>query len=166
MWSREIIGVKPVGWDQCTMITSHTIDSRKKYTSLKFQSYMNFGIYPHDQHVAPFLKGHPFNKIDECGLEDLLFYGGEDALYEAMLLQKQHEELSFNSTLLSANDFMLDGAKALCNTHSNGIPVNEEYYKEDYTIRDFIEQRFPVEFFIQIEVKQDEQERDIGNRQL
>jgi uracil-DNA glycosylase family 4 len=130
MWTREIIGVKPVGWDQCTMISSHTIDSRKKYTSLKFQSYMNFGIYPYDQHVAPFLKGYPFNKIDECDLEDLLFYGGEDALYEAMLLNKQHEELSFNSTLLAANDFMVDGAKALCNTHSNGIPVNQKYYED------------------------------------
>jgi len=130
MWTREIIGVKPIGWDTCTMITSHTIDSRKKFTGLKFQTYINFGVYPYGKHVDPYLKGFPFNRVDECDLEDLLFYGGEDSLYTAMLRERQQKYLADRPSLLEANYFMINGACSLCNMHSKGIPINEEYYKD------------------------------------
>lgn len=144
-WSEFILGVKVRNWKWCTMLCSHILDTRKKYTGLKFQSYINFGVYPYDKHIAQYLKdttGSGFNKIDDAPLDSLLMYGGMDSWLTHRLYNRQLEEFTNSkrgNRLAAGYKLFHEGNLALCEIQSNGIPMNEGYYaKKDRELSESI----------------------------
>jgi DNA polymerase-1 len=133
-WSEFILGVRVRNWKWDTMLCSHVLDARKNYTGLKFQSYINFGVYPYDKHISIFLKdttGSGFNRIDDAPLDSLLLYGGMDAYLTYQLYNRQLEEFTTSESRIAlARGYRLfhEGNLALCEIQSNGIPMNEQYY--------------------------------------
>jgi hypothetical protein len=82
------------------MLAAHILDNRRGVCSLKFQTYINFGVVGYDDFTAPFLKGadaknsNSMNKIrdiwqDRNGREKLLKYCGLDSLFTYRLAVKQ-----------------------------------------------------------------------------
>jgi uracil-DNA glycosylase family 4 len=99
-WSREKIGTEVNNWKICTMNAAHCLDNRKGISSLKFQTYVNFGIPDYDSHISPWITGtkdeygaNSLNKIKEFikqyGTKDILKYNGLDSIFGLMLAQKQ-----------------------------------------------------------------------------
>jgi uracil-DNA glycosylase family 4 len=104
-WSRVRLGtgIKPWIWD--TLIAAHIIDNRTNILSLKFQSYVHFGIADYDSEVSPYLKGtdpknaNSMNRIYEFierySERDLLTYCGMDALLEYKLAMLQMKQIGY-----------------------------------------------------------------------
>lgn len=105
-WSKYYLGydINPLKWD--TMNISHFLDNRKYITSLKFQTYVNFGIIDYDSHMKQWLHASPSetkkhganaqNKLRELiktsdGIRTLLKYNALDASYTLMLFLQQLE---------------------------------------------------------------------------
>lgn len=91
LWSKIILGIEPRGWIHDTMVFSHIEDEREGYTSLDFQTFVNWGI-EYGEEVSPFkpfIEGTHFNRIHECPLHKLLLYGGGDAFFTQQLFLKQ-----------------------------------------------------------------------------
>jgi DNA polymerase len=93
-WTVAKLGheVKPWHWD--TMLASHVLDNRSEITSLKFQSYIQFGIGDYDSHIAPYMRSKEslgINHIQELDIEELLMYNGLDAKLTYMLMERQKE---------------------------------------------------------------------------
>jgi hypothetical protein len=95
MWTRKFSGypVSPWGWD--TLLAAHVIDNRRSICSLKFQTYVNFGVVDYDSHLSHFLRsedsknGNAVNNIQEIDLMDLLLYNGLDSIFGYKLMLKQ-----------------------------------------------------------------------------
>jgi len=108
-WTQECIKVKIGGWEWCSMNNAHILDNRKGIVSLKFQTYIHFGIADYDGDVAPFLKSidknkhgaNSFNKIDQFiktyGIEKLFEYCGKDSIFGYMLTLKQMKEMGYGT---------------------------------------------------------------------
>lgn len=84
-WTRAKLGfpVNNFVWDSMNM--AHVLDHRAGVTSVKFQSFVRFGVPAWDLQVAPYLKASAPdipNRIRECDLESLLIYNGIDSLVE------------------------------------------------------------------------------------
>lgn len=132
VWTSQLLNVNVKSWMWDTMLASHVLDNRSSYTGLKFQSYINFGIYPYDKEIRKFLKAktaNSFNKVEEAPLDKLLHYGGLDSLLTSKLFYKQVKEFeSRGRNLAEAYNLLHDGTLALSKVEQNGICVNEEYY--------------------------------------
>ena len=136
IWTKFIMGCPIINPKFCTMTCAHILDCRKDITGLKFQSYINFGIYPYDKHIKPFLKdtGNGFNRVDEAPLSDLLLYGGMDSWLTKLLYYKQMEQMTLTegmsqrNKLAQAYQFFHQGTLAFSEIQCNGIPMNEDYY--------------------------------------
>lgn len=87
-------------WD--SMLAAHILDNRSGVTSLKFQTYVNFGIVDYASEITPYLQStsaknaNALNRINELlktinGKQNLLKYCALDAVYEYRLAQKQSE---------------------------------------------------------------------------
>ena len=130
-WSAIIIGSRPIGlvWD--TMMAAHIIDNRPKFTGLKFQTFINWGVRPYDEHIKHFLdsKGKEFNTIMKALLRELLLYCGLDCLYGIRLFEKQKSRLNGRKGLLNANSFFTRGLVTMGSIQLNGIQMDEKYYK-------------------------------------
>ena len=130
-WSRVSLGIEPKGWEWDTMLSSHILDCRRKYTSLNFQTYINFGVRPYDAHIKDFLKtkgNSIYNKIDQAPLDELLLYGGFDSHWTFDLYTEQKKVFAERKTLEKPRKFFLDGTLCFSDMQMNGIPANEEYY--------------------------------------
>lgn len=96
-WTRAEYGhgVRNWGWD--TMLAAHCLDNRPGICSLKFQSWVQLGVPTYNANVAPYLESSngPYNRIHEIALDDLLHYGGMDALLEYRLAMRQRKEMGF-----------------------------------------------------------------------
>lgn len=101
-WLRHFYDIKtnPFIWD--TVLAAHIIDNRQGITSLKFQTYINFGIADYDSEIDPYLKSenklnsNSFNKALYCMQEKekdlrkkLMHYCALDSLYTYKLAMKQ-----------------------------------------------------------------------------
>ena len=76
------------------------MNHQKGISGLKLQSYVNFGIAGYDNSVASFLKSknkddgdNSFNRILEADQDQLLLYGGMDAMLEFRLAYTQMEQM-------------------------------------------------------------------------
>ncbi len=128
-WSYNIMGVRIRNFSWDTMLASHVLDNRRKFTGLKFQGFVNFGLPPWGKDLDQYLRGDgEFNKIMDAPLDELLYYGGMDSLVGKRLFEKQVKEFTGQTGLTSALDFIVDGARELLVVHENGIPVDEPYY--------------------------------------
>lgn len=104
-WSREKLGVEVAGWWFDTLLGARLIDNRADISSLKFQVYINFGLVDYDSHIESFKKSaekgaHAVNRIKQLKIDDLLMYGGLDALFERWLGEVQEREID-NATEIS-----------------------------------------------------------------
>ena len=129
VWTSEIIGVEVENWGWDSMIAAHIIDNRRKFSGLKFQTYINFGFYPYDKPIARYIKGFPFNKMEECPLDDLLHYSGLDSLFGFMLRPIQKREIEARG-LTYPYDFFHEGTLAFADIEKRGVATDEEYYHE------------------------------------
>jgi hypothetical protein len=97
IWSRfRLNGTKVENWVWDTMVCGHVLDHRPGITSLKFQSYVRYGLADYDSHIEPFLKApdsNSFNRIYELDKKDLLVYNGIDGLMEYRVAMDQMREM-------------------------------------------------------------------------
>ncbi len=137
LWSSKILNVKINNWYWDTMLATHIIDNRTGITSLKFQTYVNFGIAGYEDEVKPYLDNvddddlYGFNRIEECDLDKVLYYNGEDSFYEHLLFKKQlkHPNLAKN---INGFGLLMDGTLRLKETEKYGISTDQVYYKEQF----------------------------------
>jgi len=129
IWSRKFFGVETTLWKWDTMMASRILDNRTGISGLKRQVYLNFGVLPYDKHIEKFLKGDPFNKVDQARLDDLLLYNGLDSYYTLMLYLDQREKITGNYK--NAYDLFHEGTLELANLEYNGIHVDEKYCVEE-----------------------------------
>lgn len=139
VWSREKLKIKDIAnWHWCTMNCAHVLDTRKKFTGLKFQAYINFGVGEYDKEIGPYLKakGGHLNRIKEAPLEKVLKYSSLDSLLGMALYEKQFNLLNGkNEKRLEAFELFRDGLVALADAELEGICTDEMYYKEqDWTL--------------------------------
>lgn len=135
MWSRIIIDAVVKGWSWDTMNTAHILDNRPKFSSLKFQSYIKFGIRPYDKHIKKFLESAnetEFNTVEKVPFKDLLEYNGFDCLYGWRLYEQQLTELVGRKKLIEANSFFFKGSLVLSEMQLNGSCSDLDYYKKEY----------------------------------
>lgn len=103
--SRLKVIVNGWGWD--TMLATHMLDNRPDITSLKFQTYVQFGIVDYDSEISPYLKsidpadGNSLNRIHELiatkeGADKLLTYNGYDSIWEHQLALLQTNLINYD----------------------------------------------------------------------
>ncbi len=97
-WTMKHLGIKVRSWEWDTMVAAHVLDPRKGITSLKFQSFIHFGIEPYNRHIEPMLKAtrKGVNRINDIKLDDLLLYCGIDSLLEYRLAVKQMAQMGID----------------------------------------------------------------------
>jgi uracil-DNA glycosylase family 4 len=104
VWTKVRLGVEVKGWYWDTMVCAHVIDNRPGITSLKFQTYVVFGIVDYDSEISPYLKakdeksGNSINNIMELltipeKKEKLLRYNGFDSINEYRLAEWQINQM-------------------------------------------------------------------------
>ena len=109
-WSVHRLRQRVLGWDWDSMLAAHLLDNRPGVCSLKFQTYVHFGIVDYASDVSPWLAsvekgGNSLNKIFEFvstteGKNQLLKYCALDTIYQYRLsmVQKgiiEHDDLPF-----------------------------------------------------------------------
>ena len=109
-WTNKRLYTEINNWGFDTMLSSHILDNREGVSSLKFQSYVNFGIVGYDDEITSYLQSNDksanaMNKIYELlekpgGKEKLLTYNGYDAVLTLRLAtqhihQIEHDFLPF-----------------------------------------------------------------------
>lgn len=100
-WAEVRLKSKIQNWVWDTMLASHIYDNRQGITSLKFQTYVQFGVVDYSSDVEPYLKAadnknaNALNRIIEListeeGKGKLLTYNGYDAIntYRLAILQR------------------------------------------------------------------------------
>lgn len=97
-WLRYFLDIDSINWAFDSMLYAHRERSTNGTKSLKFQTYVQFGIPEYSDEVSPYLKGtdqkdgNGFNRILELwdkSPELILDYCGLDSLFEYMLIEKQ-----------------------------------------------------------------------------
>ena len=96
-WFRKFLNAEPINWVWDTMMYAHRQRSTKGTKSLKFQTYVNFGIADYDSEVEPYLKGDPqdansFNRVMELmekNPRQLMLYCGLDTIFTYRLAELQ-----------------------------------------------------------------------------
>jgi uracil-DNA glycosylase family 4 len=149
-WTNVRLKTEVNNWLWDTMIATHIIDNRKGVTSLKFQSYVQFGIIDYDSEIAPYLKtpgehANEINRVQElietkAGQKALLKYCAYDSVYELRLanLQRKHiantqgkTELSpIKSDFPNAYHLLHNGILALAKAERAGIRIDTEYCEQ------------------------------------
>ena len=135
-WSKIIMGQEPEGWIWDTMVFAHIMDERPEYTSLDFQTFINFG-YEYGEEISPYKEpknGLHFNSMHECPLDDLLLYNGLDS-YFLKEIAKIQWEFAGQSTKEAeyanrAYELFHRGVLAFSDSEETGIPVNVSYYQD------------------------------------
>lgn len=97
-WTRRKLGLSVSNWYWDTMQAAHVIDNRPGITSVKFQSYVFFGVGDYDSHVEAYLKArnaNGLNRIRELDKKTLLTYNGLDSLLEYKVMKRQQRILGF-----------------------------------------------------------------------
>jgi len=105
-WSEVRLHTPIMPWRHCSLQAAHILNNRPGITSLKFQSYVHFGLCDYDSHVSPYLKAtnsknaNAKNKIFEFikryGPNELLTYCGLDTLLQRRLALKQMEQMGIS----------------------------------------------------------------------
>ena len=133
-WSKVIFGVFPNNANWCSMMGAHVIDNGKRQTSLKFQSFINFGRIPYEKEMKPYMtKTDPetgLNLLDQAPLDRLLFYNGLDALFTYRLCIKQISFLPPSTKLGEAYKFYFDILLVLMEVEDTGVPIDIPYFKQ------------------------------------
>jgi hypothetical protein len=101
-WCKHRLRTEVKNWEFDSMLAAHILDNREGITSLKFQTYVNFGTIDYASKVYPYLMGTDYknanshNRIFEADQEDLLFYCGCDSIYEYRLAMRQIRQMNYS----------------------------------------------------------------------
>lgn len=138
-WSRVKLGVTPRGWHQCTMNTAHLLDNTKGTTGLKWQVAARWGVDDYDAAVGSYIRGregddertssHSFNRMASFPLRNALEYAGLDALFEAMLLDAQEEELDNAPSMAPAFNLFHEALDTFCDLQVQGVHIDVEHMR-------------------------------------
>lgn len=93
------IGIKVNNWVWDGMIAAHVLDNRREFCSLKFQSFINFGVEDYSTGMEPYFKSNSsntLNRIKEVDLKKLLTYCAIDSYLEFQMAKLQSEKLGIN----------------------------------------------------------------------
>jgi uracil-DNA glycosylase family 4 len=133
VWSRIILQTNPAHWYWCSMIAAHSLDNRSKYTGLKFQSFINWGLPNYDKEIKPFLESvddRGFNRVMQAPLNKLLLYGGIDSLATFWLYN--YQKGAMNPHIEKGFDLFVEGTLALADVQIHGINVDTAYYRDTH----------------------------------
>jgi uracil-DNA glycosylase len=106
VWSRVYLDTPVRNWYWDSMLASHVLDNRKGVTSLKFQTYVQFGVIDYSSEISPYLmavdgkNGNSVNRVEELlqskqSTRQLLKYNALDTIYLyrlAIMQMKQFEQ--------------------------------------------------------------------------
>lgn len=138
-WTRMMFGHGVSNWIWDTMLAAHSMDNSPGATGLKFQAFVNFGVGTYNDKVEPFLKSgkhEHYNRIHDCRWEDLLLYGGMDAIleYDLYVLQSSDSfweiKPKHGESMRSGLMLMLEGIQTLSKIEANGIGIDVEMLDE------------------------------------
>lgn len=149
IWSSVIMNTPVSNWYHCTMLGAHVLDSRSGITSLDFQNYKNFGIYPYGSEIEQYKKAensNAFNNMTRCPIDKLLVYGGLDSKWALKNYHKQDLEFERrserNPKIIEALELLMEGAVDFSEMTINGIHIEEDLYAESrQDLRKKIEER-------------------------
>lgn len=102
-WSKRKLGVWVKNWKWDTMLTAHYSNNKDGITSIKFQTYIRYGIGDYNSTIEHYLKSDNDNKdganglntIQKAPVKDICRYNGLDAMLELMVALEQMQELEF-----------------------------------------------------------------------
>lgn len=108
-WTEVLLNTEVQGWEWDTMLATHILDNRRGVCSLKFQTYVNFGVAGYDSDISQYLKGddkktaNSFNSLRELSAnkgffnsvlgQKLLLYCGKDSLFTFRLAKQQQKRM-------------------------------------------------------------------------
>jgi uracil-DNA glycosylase family 4 len=93
-WTRFFMGHGVKSWFWDTMLATHVLDNRKGICSVKFQTFLLFGIGDYGGGIGKYLTAkdsNSLNTIDKAPVDKLLLYNGLDSLFEYKVAEKQME---------------------------------------------------------------------------
>ena len=105
-WSVEILGTSVANWVWDSMLGAHILDNRSGIVSLKFQTYVIFGVVDYASEVTPYLEtkgkdsknANSFNQIKELlkkpgGQKELMGYCALDTINQYRLAVLQIDQI-------------------------------------------------------------------------
>ena len=103
-WTNVILKRKVASWRWDGQIASHLIDNRPDITSLKFQTYVTFGIIDYDSEISPFLKAKDANSMNKLieyiknpdNAKKVMHYCGMDSVLTYRLMEVQTGILGYD----------------------------------------------------------------------
>lgn len=105
-WSVSRLKQPVQNWEWDSMIAAHILDNRESITSLKFQTYVNFGVVDYASEITPYLQAtekgaNNINRIHslletKVNVEKLLKYCALDSIYQYRLAMKQTDLLGYH----------------------------------------------------------------------
>jgi uracil-DNA glycosylase family 4 len=134
IWSRKFF-CDPVNIIWCSMNAAHIIDAREKYTSLKFQSYLHFGVEDYSKSLSKYLETSDikgFNKIMQAPFTELLTYSATDSLMTKWLFNVQKDFFDKHPSMEKARQFNLAGLDCLADIQEAGINADIKYYSRQF----------------------------------
>lgn len=132
-WTDIRLKTKVKGWYWDSMLAAHVEDNRTGITSLKFQTYIHFGIVDYDSEVSPYLQadkknGNSKNTIQELmktdsGVKKVLEYCALDSIFEYRLAKLQQKRIKD----IEGYNLLHNGTLALYRAERTGLQVDVEY---------------------------------------
>jgi len=106
LWMRQIVGIQVKGWFWDSMQAAHLLNNIPGTVGLKFQTFVNFGVYDYDSDIEDWLKSkdekdsNALNQIRQIisnpiNRHKMMLYCGLDSLFTFKLMQKQRKELGY-----------------------------------------------------------------------
>jgi len=106
LWMKQIADIQVNGWFWDSMQAAHLINNTPGTAGLKFQAFVNFGVYDYDSDIEDWLKSkdekdsHAFNQIkriisNPINRHKMMLYCGLDSLFTFKLMQKQRKDLGY-----------------------------------------------------------------------
>lgn len=135
-WTKCVLGTRIYGAIACTMIDTHILDPRgARFTSLKFQSFVRWGVKGYDREMKKYLpsqkSGYDKNRLHEMPIDKLLLYNGADTYLTQRLYRYQCEQFKQNKQLQKCRKHFFRSSKALCDVQLAGIHVDVDYYAKE-----------------------------------
>ncbi len=97
VWTRLKIECPVVNWVHDTMLCAHVENNRERYSGLKTQVFLQYGIPDYAEEADRYLKSqgpNAYNKIHEMKPSALLEYNALDAVFEYRIAMRQMEMIS------------------------------------------------------------------------
>jgi uracil-DNA glycosylase family 4 len=136
IWIRHFLGIDIKNWDFDGMIGTHVLDNRPGITSLKFQTFVRFGIAGYDSEIDEFLKSSggcsALNNIKMAPIDKLLLYNAMDAKYTYLINEQMQKEMKAIPYVKKGYNLFHKGQIALAEMSLRGFVVDEIQLEKNY----------------------------------